>query len=68
MDGLAAQLNLSGSIGVDPDLEGSAAWSRVTPPPIEEAFWPLQAHGCIFDASADEWVPVRFPISHRQRM
>ncbi len=68
MEGLAARLNLSGSIGVDPDLEGSAARNRVTTPPIEEALWPLQAHGCIFDAAADEWVPVRFPVPRPHRM
>ena len=68
MEGLAALLNRSGSTGVDPDLEGTAAWNRVATPPIEEALWPLQAHGCIFDAAADEWVPVRFPASHQHRM
>jgi len=67
MEGLAARLNLSGSIGVDPDLEGRAAWNRVAPP-LEEALWPLHAHGCIFDAAADEWVPVRSPVLHPHRM
>ena len=68
MQALAARLNLSGSLGVDADLEDSAAWNRVAPPPSEEALWPVQAHGCIFDATADEWVPVRFPLPRRRRM
>jgi hypothetical protein len=68
MEALAALLNLSGSIGVDADLANSAGWNRVAPPPLEEALWPLQTQGCIFDAAADEWVPARSPSPRRRRM
>jgi hypothetical protein len=67
MEALAALLNLSGSVGVDADLEGSARWKRVAAPDIEGSVWPAQAHGCVFDAAADEWVPVRFPAQRRHR-
>jgi hypothetical protein len=64
MDNLSTLLNLSRAIGVDPDLEDSAAWNRIAAPPVE-ALWTLYGNGCVFDAAADEWVPVRFPMSRR---
>jgi hypothetical protein len=67
MEPLATWLNLSGSTGIDGDLEDSAAWSRVALPPVE-ALWLLYANGCVFDAAADEWVPVRFPVPRRHRV
>ncbi len=67
MEALAMLLNLSGSTGVDGDLEDSAARNRVALPPVE-ALWPLYGKGCVLDAAADEWVPVRFPMPRRHRV
>ncbi|HTW37283.1 MAG TPA: hypothetical protein VMD49_01795 [Steroidobacteraceae bacterium] len=64
MGELSELLNLARSMGVDADLEDSAAWNRVGLPAAER-LWPLSAGGCIFAAAADEWVPVRFPIPRR---
>ncbi len=68
MEALAARLNLCRSIGVDPDHEASVAHNRVASAGIEEALWPLRAHGCVFDAAADEWVPVRSSVPCRHRI
>lgn len=64
-DRLSTLLNLSRSIGVDPDPEDGAAWSRIALPPVE-APWPLYANGCIFGAVADEWAPTRSPPRRRR--
>jgi hypothetical protein len=61
---LSLLLNLSRSIGVDSDLEDSAAWNRIGVAP-EERLWALTANGCVFAAAADEWIPVRFPVARR---
>ena len=64
MGELSTLLNLSRSMGVDADLEDSAAWNRIAAPAVE-VLWPLYPNGCVFDAAADEWVPVRFPVPRR---
>src|SRR5690348_12853689 len=61
IDAVSTLLNLSRATGVDPDLEDSAAWNRVAAPAVE-TLWPLYGNGCVFGATADEWVPVRLPV------